>query len=177
MTPSVRAPQSGPSPTAEACRLGDVLEPRLFESFRFYVRQIASSALTISEAWGRRISHNDPYAVLIHRQLEELVSRAVGRRVKASYAFVASYQDGAEVPRHRDREQCRYTLDLCLEDRGGDADWPLWIEGTPWVLRENEAILYRGTEQIHWRDRKPDGKVANLVFFHFVDEDFAGDLL
>ncbi len=173
--------------------LRDVLPPDLLRAFQIYVREIAQTPLMIREEWAGRVArHNDPFAVEIHRRLTPLVEEHLKRPVKRSYAYLASYQDGARVTKHVDREQCRYTLDLCIEDSGGRASpergsnrggaprplppWPLYVEGRPAHLRSGDAVLYFGCEQPHYRFRKPAGKVANLVFLHFVDPDFEGDL-
>ena len=42
-------------------------------------------------------------------------------------------------------------------------------------LRPNDAVLYSGTHQWHYRDRIPSG-TADLAFFHFVPEAFSGSL-
>lgn len=128
------------------------------------------------EEWAQRhVRHNDPFAVLLHQQLTPRVERELGHAVKRSYTFLAAYGDRATLPKHRDRPQCAYTLDLCIEDCGGDA-WPLQIDGRAIVLTPNEGLLYRGCELEHHRDEKPEGKICHLVFFHFVDVDFEGPL-
>ena len=43
------------------------------------------------------------------------------------------------------------------------------------ILHPNDAVLYSGTNQWHYRDRI-NGKWAWLAFFHFVPENFDGDL-
>lgn len=43
------------------------------------------------------------------------------------------------------------------------------------ILHPNDAVLYSGTNQWHYRDRI-NGKWAWLAFFHFVPEGFDGDL-
>lgn len=155
--------------------LRDVLAPELFQAFQLYVRTLEKTGALRWEDWGRRLTrHNDPFAVLIHEKLVPVVSDLVGRPVKKSYVFLACYGDGGVVPDHIDREQCKYTLDLSVEDRGDP--WPLVVDGRPYVFGENEGLFYFGIEQPHHRDVKPGGKVANLAFFHFVDDDFPGDL-
>ena len=42
-------------------------------------------------------------------------------------------------------------------------------------LQPNDAVLYSGTHQWHYRDRIKAG-TADLVFFHFVPKDFDGPL-
>jgi hypothetical protein len=43
-------------------------------------------------------------------------------------------------------------------------------------LQPNDAVLYSGTHQWHYRDRIPSG-TADLAFFHFVPEAFNGSLV
>lgn len=155
----------------------EILPPALHESLRLYVRALRDGDCLTWEDWGKRwIRHDDPLFVLVHRTLTPLVSATVGREVKPSYVFLAVYGEGGAVPRHRDREQCRYTLDVCLEDEGGEAPWPLLIEGEPVHLRSNDAVLYFGIDQDHWREPKPAAKNSILAFFHFVDGEYAGTL-
>jgi len=42
-------------------------------------------------------------------------------------------------------------------------------------MQPNDAVLYSGTHQWHYRDRIPSG-TADLAFFHFVAEGFNGPL-
>ena len=154
-----------------------VLEPGLLEAVQFYVRERARSGYLTFEDWAHRlVKHDDPFAVLLHQFLTPAVEAEVGLPIKRSYAFVASYLDGSALPRHLDRPQCRYTLDLCVEDSGSDVPWPLHVGGEQILLASNDAVLYRGTELYHHREPKPPGKVVNLIFFHFVDADFEGHL-
>jgi hypothetical protein len=43
-------------------------------------------------------------------------------------------------------------------------------------LQPNDAVLYSGTHQWHYRDHIPSG-TADLAFFHFVPEAFDGSLI
>lgn len=42
-------------------------------------------------------------------------------------------------------------------------------------LKPNDAVLYSGTHQWHYRSQRLNGE-ANLIFFHFVPENFNGPL-
>jgi hypothetical protein len=172
MIPSAAVTGSVPPPRL----VRGVLDPPLFESLRFYVAELARSGGLQWEEWGRRhIRHNDPFAVLVHGCLETRVRELLDREVKRSYAFLACYtREGSGAPRHRDRAQCAYTLDLCLHAEG--PEWPLFVEDRPFVLAPNEALLYAGTEQEHHREPQPAGSRLHLVFFHFVDASWTGPL-
>jgi alkylated DNA repair dioxygenase AlkB len=154
-----------------------VLGGDILESVQFYMRERARTPyMTLDTQSHRLVRHNDPIAVLLHDQLAGPVQAELGVPIKPSYAFMASYLDGSDLKAHRDREQCEYTFDLCVEDSGGGEPWPLYVGAQEVCLQSGDAVLYRGRKQVHCRHRKPDGKVANLIFFHFVDADFAGHL-
>jgi hypothetical protein len=155
--------------------LRGVLPRQLFSAFQFYVRQLKRSDALSWEEWGHRyIRHSDPLAGLVHERLAPFMSNVFGRKVKPSYAFLACYGEGARLPAHRDRAQCRYTADLCIAHEG--PAWPLLVEGRPYVLGPNEALAYYGCEQTHYRDVKPPETLTHLVLFHFVDAGFTGRL-
>ncbi len=155
--------------------LREVLPPALFSAFQFYLRQLSLTDAMSWEQWGhRRVRHNDPIARLLYDALTRPVEGVVGRVVKPSYVFLACYEEGGRVPPHRDREQCRYTLDLCVTQEG--PAWPLHVEGAPYFLAPNEALVYRGSELTHHREEKPSGTLAHLAFFHFVDVEYEGPL-
>jgi hypothetical protein len=59
-----------------------------------------------------------------------------------------------------------------------EADIQRIIESEEWTdvnLNPNDAVLYSGTNQWHYRPHRLKG-TADLVFFHFVPEDFNGPL-
>lgn len=154
----------------------NVLEPSLHASFQLYMKELSRHPeIMVWDEWAKRLArHNDPFACLIHKMLTPQVQRIVGHPVKPSYVFIAAYSEHGWVPPHRDREQCKYTLDLGVTLRG--PEWPLFINRQPYVLNDNEAIVYRGCELTHYREQIPEGATAHLAFFHFVDEDFEGSL-
>jgi hypothetical protein len=105
---------------------------------------------------------------------------------------------------HVDRPQCYRTLDYLIRQSPKEA-WPIYVGKemtnqelenleerhpetpesiekvkleTEWEqvdLLPNDGVIYSGTHSWHYRDRLPKG-TADLVFFHFVSEDFDGPL-
>lgn len=59
----------------------------------------------------------------------------------------------------------RFTFDYQI---GGNTTWPLVVEGSVFELRNNQALTFSGTHQIHWRVKKDfkDGERIDMVFFH-----------
>lgn len=154
--------------------------------------------------FGRRYAHNMPFFVNIHYQLADYASDLFGEKVKPSYVFLSLYDKGGQCPLHIDRPQCRYTIDYLIRQEQKDP-WPIAIgpqmsnkdreaianghpqtpeerqaviDSVDWTtceLRPNDAVCYSGTNAWHYRPTKSKG-TADLVFFHFVPQNFKGDL-
>jgi hypothetical protein len=103
--------------------------------------------------------------------------------VKPSYVYTATYHDGADLPMHVDREQCRFTVSLsidCLPEPIDEIPWPLVLAPPGARLRIyqrlGDGLLYGGQEIPHGRPRMPAGLMVTAMFLHFVDEEFTGPL-
>ena len=127
----------------------------------------------IDSRCNRQAVHNDPFHVAVHERLVPLASELAGAVVKKSYAFAAMYGDRGICPRHVDRPQCKYAINLCVAQR---EPWGLFVDDVEYRLHPNQALFYSGTRSPHHRERIQPGNFCNLVFFFFVDEDFEGSL-
>jgi hypothetical protein len=59
-----------------------------------------------------------------------------------------------------------------------DYEWPVVVEGEEFVLKNNQALVFSGTQQIHWRKGYlPVGKTVDMLFcyFTFADERVLGE--
>jgi hypothetical protein len=114
------------------------------------------------------------------RKFLRLAEKLFGEPVKPSYAFLAMYGDKSLVPGHIDRQQCKFTIDLCISQSN---PWPLMVgksiddrKGQPYILKDGEALAYSGTDQWHYRKKNRKNQWNNLAFFHFVPIDYTGPL-
>jgi len=123
--------------------------------------------------FNRHCSHNDPELVKVHEFLVSWLSKHLGKPVKKSYCFLSLYRNNGICPRHTDRPQCKYTIDVCVSQA---KPWPIYVDDLPYTLYENDALLYSGTGSPHYRQRLQSGNYCYLIFFHFVDEEFEGPL-
>jgi len=151
---------------------------------RYQRALIGSGQVPLGDAQCRRRygMHDEPIARFFLHQLRTAVGRIVGRPVLPAYTYSVTYEAGAVLAAHTDREQCEYTLSL-LVDTTGEAEsepWPLWLEsdGQPVAVhqRPGDALLFAGRRLRHWRDRLPDGRTSTSLLLHYVDEGFTGSL-
>ncbi len=152
---------------------------------RYYRHQLRTGELHLGDGQSplRYIAHNEPVARFFHRQLTAAVTAFAGEPVKPSYVYLASYQPGAILAKHTDREQCEFSVTLCLDyspEPRGATPWPLHLHKESGIVTVfqamGDALLYRGCQLPHSRDPLPEGHTSTSIFFHYVREDFAGSL-
>jgi hypothetical protein len=87
-----------------------------------------------------------------------------------SYSLFAEYSDtNINLPKHKDANACTYTVDIVLYQK---SPWGLWIEGVEYFAEENEAILFWGEDQEHWRNSlENNDNIVGVIFFHYVEPD------
>jgi hypothetical protein len=152
---------------------------------RYYRHQLRTGKFRLGDGQSplRYIAHNEPVARFFHRQLTAAVTAFAGEPVKPSYVYLAAYQPGAILAKHTDREQCEFSVTLCLDyspEPRCATPWPLHLHkqsGKATVFQAiGDALLYRGCQLPHSRDPLPDGHTSTSIFFHYVREDFTGSL-
>ena len=152
---------------------------------RYYRYLIRSGSIRLGDGQSplRYIAHNDPVARFFHQQIAPILSAVVGEPLKPSYAYLASYLSGAELRKHTDREQCEFSITLCLDfspEPELATPWPIKLDtpsGTVSVYQAlGDGLAYRGTLLPHYRDPLPAGYTSTSIFFHYVSSDFKGSL-
>jgi hypothetical protein len=165
--------------------------PRLIHPFhvaalrRYYRSRIRTGAIPLGDGQSPRryVAYNDPVARFFHQQIVGTMSAVAGEPVKASYVYLASYLSGAELKKHVDREQCEFSITLCLDYSPEPAvatTWPICLDtptGQVTVYQAlGDGLAYRGTRLPHYRTKLGEGQTSSSIFFHYVAADFAGSL-
>ena len=152
---------------------------------RYYRYRIRIGAIPLGDGQSPRryVAYNDPVARFFHRQIAPVVSAVAGEPVKPSYVYLASYLSGAELKKHVDREQCQFSITLCLDFSPEPAlatPWPIRLETPTGVVTVyqglGDGLAYRGTRLPHYRSRLGKGQTSTSIFFHYVAADFSGSL-
>jgi hypothetical protein len=131
----------------------------------------------------RYVAHNEKVARMFHHHLTPAISAIVGEAVRPSYVYSASYQSGASLQKHTDREQCEFSLTFCLDyspEPCLHTPWPLQLHtGSSLVTVYQglgDGLVYRGRVIPHSREMLPRGHTSTSIFFHYVPADFQGSL-
>lgn len=166
--------------------LGDLIHPFHIAALRRYYRYlIRTGAIELGDGQSPRryVAYNEPVARFFHQDIAATLSAVAGESLKPSYVYLASYLSGAELKKHTDREQCEFSVTLCLDFS------PEPILETPWPIRLDtptstvtvyqalgDGLAYRGTRLPHYRDALGEGQTSTSIFFHYVAADFSGSL-
>jgi hypothetical protein len=166
--------------------LGDLIHPFHIAALRRYYRYlIRTGAIRLGDGQSPRryVAYNEPVARFFHQHIAAALSAIAGEPLKPSYVYLASYLSGAELKKHTDREQCEFSVTLCLDFSPEPAlatPWPIRMDtptGTVTVYQAlGDGLAYRGTRLPHYRDTLPAGQTSTSIFFHYVGADFAGSL-
>jgi hypothetical protein len=152
---------------------------------RYYRYRIRTGAIPLGDGQSSRryADYNDPVARFFHRQIAIPLSVVASEPVKPSYVYLASYLSGAELKKHIDREQCEFSITLCLDFSPEPAlatPWPIQLDtptGTVTVYQAlGDGLAYRGTRLPHYRSALGKGQTSTSIFFHYVATDFTGSL-
>jgi hypothetical protein len=89
-----------------------------------------------------------------------------GRKLYPTYSYARLYTNGEELKKHTDRESCEISATITL---GFDGDvWSIYMSGNKVDMQIGDAVLYKGMELEHWRE-KYTGQWQAQVFLHYVD--------
>jgi len=166
----------------------DLLPTAHVAALGHYFRELAAQGFLERDDAGntrRFMAHNHPVADFWHHQLNERVAQLVGRGTQPSYSFVSVYEAGGDLCWHVDRPPCEYTITLLVDYAPLDAEqrspWALNIRGRDGRLHAvhqclGEALIFQGRELKHSRDLLPSGHRSTSILFHFVDDDYQGEM-
>lgn len=110
------------------------------------------------------------------------MEEATGLNLCPTYSYQRIYRQGQKLDRHKDRPSCEISATLCLGYDYSNApdgyEWGMYIEksgevglkGKEVYLAQGDAIIYRGCDIEHWRD-KFKGNIQSQVFLHYNNTD------
>ncbi len=185
-----------PAASFEICTLNALFDDAVRQEIRAVVQSLSDAQLERHEVkdFGRDVVHDHPFFLQLQRDLLPLVSELAGRELVMGYNFLSLYGGLGQCAPHLDEPMSMYTLDYCIEQSG---TWPIhfskpvawpgssamqaWneeglksdpaMDWTSHELRPNQALLFNGSSQWHYREPITPGGYCNLLFFHFYPAD------
>lgn len=125
------------------------------------------------------LSHSLGHTALFDSLLEQLtpqMEQATGKKLFPTYAYARWYAPGDELKIHRDRPSCEISATITLGFEG--SQWPIYMgydedkkDCRQINMNVGDAVVYRGQELYHWREKYKEGQWQAQVFIHYVDQD------
>ena len=103
-------------------------------------------------------------------EIQKNIETAVGEELYPCYSYARIYQENDSLPPHIDRPSCEISITLTLNYE--KQPWPFWVLNNGQVscidLDIGDALLYKGTEVMHFRHPMQHQQFQYQAFFHYV---------
>jgi predicted 2-oxoglutarate/Fe(II)-dependent dioxygenase YbiX len=120
------------------------------------------------------IGHSPLFDSLLE-QLTPNMEAATGKKLFPTYAYARWYAPGDELKVHRDRPSCEISATINLGFEGNP--WPIFMgynkdkkDCRQINMNVSDAVIYKGCELYHWREKYTEGNWQVQVFIHYVDQ-------
>lgn len=113
--------------------------------------------------------HGTPTFDQLLQDLLPHFEKASGKKLYPTYSYARLYHPGEELKKHRDRPACEISATVTLGFEGNP--WSIYMAGNKIDMQVGDAVLYRGMDIEHWRNKYTEGKWQAQVFLHYVDAD------
>ena len=98
-----------------------------------------------------------------------------GLELIPTYSYARLYAPNEELKIHVDREACEISATITL---GFEGDcWPICFgddknkaNAKQIIINTGDAVVYKGCDNWHWREKYTEGKWQAQVFIHYVDK-------
>lgn len=136
----------------------------------------ADESLTRIQPWAGHKVWDIRFSKDIEDRITSVAQKLVGDHVELDfdYSFARySPEFGYHCklfPHYDNRDSQRITFDIQLR---ATEPWAVVVEEKPFYLKDNEALIFAGTQQIHWREKKQIAKDAqiDMIFCHLTYKD------
>lgn len=120
-------------------------------------------------------TYSDPLIESILLKIQNNIEVSLDMKLFPTYSFYRLYRNGSILNKHVDRPSCEISCSLCFNYSYDDSryNWPIYMNKTPINLKPGDAVIYKGMDVEHWRERlscnSEDWQVQG--FFHYVNSD------
>jgi hypothetical protein len=115
----------------------------------------------------------DPLVEHILKESVTEMESVTGLELYPTYSYSRVYLKGDELIPHIDRNSCEISVTVNVATVG--APWPIWMkvpgkEPIKVEMAPGDAVVYKGCEVTHWRDKMVDTDVNVQFMLHFVNK-------
>jgi hypothetical protein len=114
------------------------------------------------------LAHEVMFETLLER-MWPVIENTIEEELLPTYAYARLYSNGDILEKHTDRPACEISVTIQL-GRTHNYTWPIHMGSMEYMMNEGDAIIYKGCEIEHWRNKcdGPEGYLSGQVFLHYV---------
>ncbi len=151
--------------------LDNVLDEKDIEHILRQVNEYPKDEIKIQTWGGQGVYDKITIESHIKEKLTKLMSETLGEPMILEQTSVAKYSTKfnflVKLFAHYDTKPIdMFILDLQLK---ANQDWGIVVEGEKFNLKDNQALIFSGTNQVHWREKKnlPANTDITMLFCWF----------
>lgn len=158
----------------------DIFTQDQLDRIYLWVDQCPDSQVKLPNNYGQIAYYIDQFdsrsteAEDIFLAIEKAIKVEYNLDIKATAVQFARYtiDSGNQpwLPPHYDKvfKKPMITVDIQI---GGNIEWPVYVNGKGYQLKDNEALVFSGTHQIHWRPKieLQKDQYLDMIFCHMED--------
>jgi len=97
-------------------RIEKMIPDDLLASLRIYLKaaKVNHGGFCYQKAFGRVAVHDDPLMVMVHKRLLPVAEMMFGIPLRRSNCYTVIYGKKGVLPKHLDKPQCEFSLDVCI---------------------------------------------------------------
>lgn len=96
------------------------------------------------------------------------IEKQIHLNLLPSYSYGRVYTRCAYLKKHKDRPSCDLSLTIQVGSDG--TPWPIYMDDKEVILEDGDAVIYKGTEVEHFRERF-SGDWHAQIFLHYVEKE------
>lgn len=125
------------------------------------------------DSTSRYAKYADPLIETVLQNSLSYMEEITGKALYPTYSYARVYVQGDELKPHVDREACQISVTVHVATKGDS--WPIWMkvpgkEPVSFVLEPGDAVVYKGCEVTHWREKAVNTEVNAQFMLHYVDQ-------
>lgn len=121
-----------------------------------------------------------------------VIEKNVGKKLWPTYSYLRIYDRESDLPAHKDKKSCEYTVAICLGadpidkpyeifvgEKDSTSDYKYYTKEKSYErlkidykfpMLPNNALIFKGRDNLHWREFCQHDHCI-MVFLHYVDQE------
>jgi hypothetical protein len=140
---------------------------------RYMEYAVKQQSFSVGDPISKYARYADPLIETVLYNSKEELEKITGFLLHPTYSYSRVYFKGDELKPHVDRPSCEVSVTAHIATQGDP--WPIWMEvpgkkPVSFILEPGDAVVYKGCEVKHWREKAIDTELNAQIMLHYVNQ-------